>query len=170
MRSWRPTLNIIFLGGRVYGIEAASQQYFGCHVSELTVPQAASLAAMTRSPNSLRPDLHPEENLVRRNNYVLYEMYDQGYITQAEYEEYIATPVVTVGQTAEEYQAVLDAMVADDPDNTMDPYITEEQYAELSANQIVLVDQFEGQDDTAAVSSGVTSYYVDTVIRDAPPT
>ena len=57
-------------------------------------------------------------------------------------------------------------MVADDPDNTMDPYITEEQYAELSANQIVLVDQFEGQDDTAAVSSGVTSYYVDTVIRD----
>ena len=159
-------LNIIFLGGRVYGIEAASQQYFGCHVSELTVPQAASLAAMTRSPNRLRPDLHPEENLVRRNNYVLYEMYDQGYITQAEYEEYIATPVVTVGQTAEEYQAVLDAMVSDDPDNTMDPYITDEQYAELSANQIVLVDQFEGQDDTAAVSSGVTSYYVDTVIRD----
>lgn len=159
-------LNIIFLGGRVYGIEAASQQYFGCHVSELTVPQAASLAAMTRSPNSLRPDLHPEKNLVRRNNYVLYEMYDQGYITETEYEEYIATPVVTVGQTAEEYQAVLDAMIADDPNNTMDPYITQAQYDELSANQIILEDQFEGQDTTTAVSSGISSYYVDTVIRD----
>ena len=159
-------LNIIFLGGRVYGIEAASQQYFGCHVSDLTVPQAASLAAMTRSPNSLRPDLHPDKNLVRRNNYVLYEMYDQGYITESEYEEYIATPVVTVGQTEEEYQQILDIMAADDPDNSMDPYITAEQYADLSANRIVLEDQFEGQDNTAAVSSGISSYYVDTVIRD----
>ena len=42
-------LNIIFLGGRNYGVEAASQYYFGCHVWELTVPQAASLAGMTLS-------------------------------------------------------------------------------------------------------------------------
>ena len=151
--------NIIFLGGRVYGVEAASQQYFGCHVSDLTVPQAASLAAMTRSPNNLRPDTHPVDNLIRRNNYVLHEMYVQGYITETEYREYCAAPVVTVGQTYEEYVEVLDAMLEEE-------YITDAQYADLAANQVVLVDQFEGQDDSAAVSSGISSYYVDTVIRD----
>ena len=80
-------LNIIFLGGKTYGVEAAAQNYFGCHVWELTVPQAASLAAMTKSPNNMRPDLHAERNLVRRNNYVLREMCAQGYLTEAEYEE-----------------------------------------------------------------------------------
>ena len=40
-------LNIIFLGGRTYGIEAAAQTYFGCHASELTVPQATTIALMS---------------------------------------------------------------------------------------------------------------------------
>jgi penicillin-binding protein 1A len=152
-------LNIIFLGGRTYGIEAAAQIYFGCHAYELTVPQAASLAAMTKSPNNMRPDLYAEKNLVRRNNYVLPTMLSEGYITQAEYDEYIATPVVTVGQTEEEYRAVLDCMLENE-------YITEEQYDALLANRIVLNDEFDYDTDTEAISSGVTSYYIDTVIRD----
>lgn len=159
-------LNIIFLGGRTYGIEAAAQTYFGCHASELTVPQAASLAAMTKSPNNRRPDLYPEKNLVRRNNYVLLEMKEQGYITEAEYEEYIATPVVTVGQTMEEYTAVVDFMLEDDPDNAMDPYITKAQHDELLANPIVVYNKFDNDDGSVATASGVTSYYVDAVIRD----
>ena len=64
---------------------AAAQDYFGCHVWELTVPQAASLAGMTRSPNSWRPDLYPEENMERRN-YSLKCMYEQGKLTEEEYE------------------------------------------------------------------------------------
>ena len=88
-------LNIIFLGGRNRGVEAASQAYFGCHVWELTTPQAASLAGMTRSPNSWRPDLHPEKNKDRRN-YALRCMYEQGTLTEEEYKQYCAEPVVTV--------------------------------------------------------------------------
>lgn len=88
-------LNIIFLGGRNRGVEAASQAYFGCHVWELTTPQAASLAGMTRSPNSWRPDLHPEKNKDRRN-YALRCMYEQGKLTEEEYKKYCAEPVVTV--------------------------------------------------------------------------
>ena len=88
-------LNIIFLGGRNRGVEAASQAYFGCHVWELTTPQAASLAGMTRSPNSWRPDLHPEKNKDRRN-YALRCMYEQGKLTEDEYKKYCAEPVVTV--------------------------------------------------------------------------
>lgn len=87
-------LNIIFLGGRNRGVEAASQAYFGCHVWELTTPQAASLAGMTRSPNSWRPDLHPEKNKDRRN-YALRCMYEQGKLTEEEYKKYCAEPVVT---------------------------------------------------------------------------
>ena len=158
-------LNIIFLGGKTYGVEAAAQNYFGCHVWELTVPQAASLAAMTKSPNNMRPDLHAERNLVRRNNYVLREMCAQGYLTEAEYEEYRQTPVVTVGQTEEEYQEIVDFMLQDDPDNTYDPYITQEQHDTLLANRIVVNNEFDS-DSTEALSNGVTSYYIDTVIRD----
>lgn len=88
-------LNIIFLGGRNRGVEAASQAYFGCHVWELTTPQAASLAGMTRSPNSWRPDLYPEKNKDRRN-YALKCMYEQGKLTEEEYKKYCAEPVVTV--------------------------------------------------------------------------
>ncbi|MBC8560428.1 transglycosylase domain-containing protein [Fumia xinanensis] len=98
-------LNIIFLGGRNYGVEAASQYYFGCHVWELTVPQAASLAGMTRSPNNRRPDLHPEKNKERRD-YSLECMRDQGMITPEEYEQYIQEPVVTVDHSGNDQDDV----------------------------------------------------------------
>ena len=91
-------LNIIFLGDRNHGVEAASQYYFGCHVWELTVPQAASLAGMTRSPNNWRPDLHPEKNKLRRD-YSLECMLDQGMITREEYDQYIQEPIVTVDRS-----------------------------------------------------------------------
>ncbi len=157
-------LNIIFLGGRTYGIEAASQNYFGCHVWELTVPEAASLAAMTRSPNNMRPDLHPIENLVRRNNYVLPMMYEEGYITEAELQEYLATPVVTVGQTEEEYTEVVDYML--NGGEKFNPCINEEQYTALLENRVIVDDTVQSDGETQTISSGVSSYYIDTVIRD----
>ena len=157
-------LNIILLGGRNYGIEAASQNYFGCHVWELTIPQAASLAATTRSPNRLRPDLNPIDNYVRRNNYVLPMMYQEGYITEAELEEYLATPVVTVGQTEEEYIEMVDFMLYGDEDTK--PYITQQQHDELLANRITIDEEVSQSDDVQTLSSGVSSYYIDTVIRD----
>lgn len=91
-------LNVIFMGGNNRGVEAAAQAYFGCHVWELTVPQAASLAGMTRAPNTYRPDLHPDKNKERRD-YALECMLEAGAITQAEYEEYINTPVETVSES-----------------------------------------------------------------------
>ena len=91
-------LNIVFMGGNNRGVEAASQAYFGCHVWELTVPQAASLAAMTPAPNYYRPDLHPEENKKRRDTYTLAVMRDEGVISEQEYEEYVNTPIETVSK------------------------------------------------------------------------
>lgn len=92
-------LNIIFLGKNIYGVEAASQYYFGCSAMDLTVPQAACIAGMTQAPNYYRPDLYPERMLERRNT-VLYFMEEQGYITEEECEAYIAEPVVTVDHSS----------------------------------------------------------------------
>ncbi len=78
-------LNTIAMGHGTYGVEVASNYYFGKSVKDLTLTECACLAAITKSPTYYAPDDYPEENLKRRNT-VLYEMYDQGYITKEEYE------------------------------------------------------------------------------------
>ncbi|MFM7014211.1 MAG: transglycosylase domain-containing protein [Actinomycetota bacterium] len=87
-------LNLSFFGNQLNGIEAASNYYFGVKAKELTVPQAALLAAMLKAPNEYKPD--EEANLPaakERRDYVLNNMRDEGYITSAEAEEYKRTPI-----------------------------------------------------------------------------
>lgn len=89
-------LNTIFFGGHVYGIEAASQYFFGKSAKDVTLPEAAMLSGLFPSPNTYAPD--KEENLeaaLNRRNFVLKRMLDQGSITQAEYDEAVATPIET---------------------------------------------------------------------------
>ncbi|MGI5895037.1 MAG: transglycosylase domain-containing protein [Candidatus Merdivicinus sp.] len=90
-------LNVIFMGGNNRGVEAAAQSYFGCHVWDLTVPQAASLAAMTQAPNYFRPDLYPER-LMDRRVYTFDALLEAGKITQEEYDQYVDEPIVTVSK------------------------------------------------------------------------
>lgn len=78
-------LNTIAMGHGTYGVEVAANYYFGKSVKDLTLTECACLAAITKSPSYYSPDDNPEANLNRRNS-VLYEMYDQGYITKEEYE------------------------------------------------------------------------------------
>lgn len=78
-------LNTIPMGHGTYGVEVAANYYFDKSVQELTLAECACLAAITKSPTYYAPDDYPEENKTRRNT-VLYEMYDQGYITKEEYE------------------------------------------------------------------------------------
>ncbi|MGB6876691.1 MAG: PBP1A family penicillin-binding protein [Candidatus Acidiferrales bacterium] len=73
--------NQIYLGAGNYGFEAASESYFGKHVSQLTLPEAALLAAIIRGP-IYSPILHPKRALDRRN-LVLDFMADDGKITKA---------------------------------------------------------------------------------------
>jgi len=86
-------LNIIPLGGNNYGVQAAAEQYFGKDVSELTIAEAAALAATTKSPNGINIKVNPERNKERRNNYTLKEMYEDGVITKEEYEAALAEEV-----------------------------------------------------------------------------
>ncbi len=79
-------LNTINLGQNCLGVQAAANRYFGKSVSALTVSEAAVLAAITKSPTAYNPITNPEANAERRQ-LVLQNMRDQGYITDAEYEE-----------------------------------------------------------------------------------
>ena len=88
-------MNIALFGGRVYGIQAASQYYFGVNASDLTLPQAASLAAMVNEPEGLRIDIAANipDNKARRDKDVLSSMLKESSITQAQYDAAVATPV-----------------------------------------------------------------------------
>lgn len=77
-------LNTIPLGHGTYGVQVAANYYFGKNVNELTLAECASLASITKSPTYYAPDTYPERNKDRRED-VLYEMLDQGYITEEEY-------------------------------------------------------------------------------------
>lgn len=89
-------LNEIYLGQngsvQIVGVEQASQVYFGKKVTYLTLPEAATLAQMIRSPNVLSPLKNPERAKARRN-VVLKQMFDQRRISEREYQEATASPL-----------------------------------------------------------------------------
>ncbi|MES2203133.1 MAG: PBP1A family penicillin-binding protein [Patescibacteria group bacterium] len=87
-------LNQIPFGGTLYGVEAASMSFYGVHASDLTVPQAAYLAAVLPAPTRLSPYGTHTDQLEVRKNLVLDKMYEHGAITAAERDEYKATKVV----------------------------------------------------------------------------
>lgn len=84
--------NQIFLGGGAYGVEAASQYYFGKSVGELSLEQMATIAGLPKAPNNYSPMLHPHAALARRN-LVLDNMISEGYISRAEGEAAKAKPL-----------------------------------------------------------------------------
>src|ERR1700736_611113 len=60
-------VNRIYFGAGCYGIETASQAYFGKHAKDLNLPEAALLAGLIRSPNRFSPLKNPEGAAVERN-------------------------------------------------------------------------------------------------------
>jgi penicillin-binding protein 1A len=87
-------LNEINLGQNSYGVGAASLNYFGKSLDELTIPEVAFLAALPKSPSHYDPRFHLQAAQDRRN-WVIAQMADNGYITDAQAAEAKATPLVT---------------------------------------------------------------------------
>ena len=88
-------LNSIFLGRNAYGIQAASRAYFDKDVNELTLPEAAYLAILPKAPSNYDPVRATQKALDRRN-YVLREMYRNGYITQDQWTAAASSPLGTI--------------------------------------------------------------------------
>jgi 1A family penicillin-binding protein len=79
-------LNKVYFGDGLYGIEAASRGYFGKHASELSIPEAALLAGLAKSPSSYAPTVSLSRAIARRN-VVLQAMLEEGMIDRAAWQE-----------------------------------------------------------------------------------
>jgi len=76
-------LNQVYLGNGAYGVEAASERYFGKHVSRLTLAEGAMLAGLPAAPNKYSP-INNLERAYARRMHVLKRMAAEGFITEAD--------------------------------------------------------------------------------------
>jgi penicillin-binding protein 1A len=74
-------LNKVYFGDGLYGVEAASRGFFGKHASEVSLPEAAALAGLVKSPSTYAPTVSLERATARRN-IVLRAMLDAGMIDE----------------------------------------------------------------------------------------
>ena len=91
-------LNRIYYGGFAYGVEAASNTFFGKSVQELDIAECALIAGLPQGPSIYNPFLYPDD-AKKRQEVVLFLMYKYGYLTKDQYElavreplNYISTP------------------------------------------------------------------------------
>lgn len=111
-------LNEIYLGSRSYGVAAASLQYFNKSLEELSISEAAYLAALPKAPNNY----HPEKNhdaAVARRNYVIDRMQEEGYISEGQAELAKLTP--------------LEQATRDEGRSVSSPYFAEEVRRQLAS-------------------------------------
>lgn len=87
-------LNNAYFGNGVWGVQDAARKYFGINASQLSVPQAATLAGMLTSPNGFNPKDHPQAATQRRN-VVLSLMHENNKLSQAEMVQYQKTAMTT---------------------------------------------------------------------------
>lgn len=88
-------MNEIFLGQNSYGVAAASQTYFNKTLDELAPHEAAFLASLPKAPSDYHP-VRRKERLLSRRDYVLNEMRENGYLTQAAYDIEVNQPLLSV--------------------------------------------------------------------------
>jgi len=140
-------LNEIYLGYGSYGVAAAALNYFDKALDQLTLAEAAYLAALPKAPSNYHP-VRKTAAATARRNWVLGQMVENGYITEAEAAEATATPLITAEQTgfdaadapffAEEVRRALISQYGEDMlyggglavRTTLDPYL--QQAARLS--------------------------------------
>ncbi|MEX2152394.1 MAG: PBP1A family penicillin-binding protein [Gemmatimonadaceae bacterium] len=85
-------MNVIYLGNGVYGVEAASRDLFGKSVSNVSLSEAAMLAALPKAPSYYTPRDHPERARTRRN-LVLKLMHEQGWIDETNMKRSSSAPL-----------------------------------------------------------------------------
>jgi penicillin-binding protein 1A len=109
--------NQIYLGSGTYGFEAGSEYYFSKHARDLTLPEAAMLAALPKGPQNYSPVRYPERALKRRN-LVIQEMLNDRRITQQQADAAKATPL---------------GLHLESPPNNQAPYFVEEVRRQLES-------------------------------------
>ena len=91
-------LNEIYLGNRSYGVAAAALNYFGKALEELTIEEAAYLAALPKGPNNYNPQTHYDA-AIKRRNWVIDRMHEDDYITEEEAARAKSKPLEVVARS-----------------------------------------------------------------------
>ena len=136
-------LNIVPLSQNCVGVRAAANTYFGKELSELTLAECASLAAITKYPTKYDPIQNPKNNLERRDD-ILDQMQKQGKISEAEMEQACAEPLTLRESTDDETAATdtearlnswyVDTVICDVRDDLMEKYGVSSQIASNMIN------------------------------------
>ena len=126
-------LNTVSMAGGMYGVEVASNYYFGKTTKDLTLSECAALAAIVKAPETYRPDLKPEKNKERRQT-VLKLMLDQKLITQAEFDASYNEELTIVADKSrvnelEINSYFVDQLITDVAEGLMEIYDFDEKHA-----------------------------------------
>ncbi len=122
-------LNEIYLGNRAYGVAAAALNYFDKSLDELTLEEAAYLAALPKAPNNYHPTRRTEAAIGRRN-YVLSRMAANGYVSQALAEAAMERPLETVDRLEGEQYLAAEYFVEQVRRDVFDRYGEDQLYRE----------------------------------------
>jgi penicillin-binding protein 1A len=104
--------NHVTMGHGAYGVESGARLYFNKAAKDVTLDEAATLAAIVQTPARLSPFVNPDQTLARRNNYVLARMVDEGFISEEDAKDAAARPLQLPGQPT--------------PDRSIAPYFVED--------------------------------------------
>ena len=91
-------LNTISFTGTIQGVQTAANEYFNKDVSQLTLWECATIASITKNPTNYNPYTNPE-NLIHRRNFIMYNMWQQGIISEEDYRNGAAQPLVLPRRT-----------------------------------------------------------------------
>lgn len=103
-------LNHVYFGFGIYGVEAASQRFWGKNAAQLSLDESATLAAIIRSPGHYNPVQHPDA-AQRRRNIILNSMQKLGFISQEQFEAARAMPVAVKSQDSSVLAAHLKELI-----------------------------------------------------------
>lgn len=142
-------MNTINLGQNTLGVQAASKRYFNKNVWDLTLSECATIAGITQNPSKYNPLTHPEYNQGRRDK-VLNNMLEQGYITQAEYDEAQA-------DTEDLYDRIQTANLEVGGDSTVDSYYAD-AVKEAVTEDLIAAGYSETQAYVMVYSGGLSIY------------
>ena len=161
-------VNAPWLGSGSWGVEQASQLYFGKSIKDLSLPEAALIAGIFNNPVTLNPFTDIDASTKRRNT-VLDLMYKHGYITEEQLDDAKAISVESLivenkGKTLNKYQSFVDAVVDEVISDTgMNPYevpmeiqTTMDTSAQDTLNSLNNGDLYKFRNDVIQVGVAVT--------------
>lgn len=150
-------LNTIFLGENCYGVQSAARNYFGKDAKDLTTAECASLIGITNNPSLYDPYISLKRNR-NRQEIILAEMRNQGYISEAEYEAAMAQQMVFTSAALSDELYTCPACGFIGSRETYDYNSDDETYLCPTCDTVMDIGPSEAQD--------YYTYMEDTVIRD----